>query len=192
MHHRKDDKWRSYCWIVDGNRREARPVGRKLVDVRQLVQVPNDAGSVIRSTHKDAVGHRGSKAGHCLRVPIQSLVGKKQPIHCSSGWLIYQGNSHLLSKNKQPSHSLENWKGYEGGIPKDLIEASLSQIRGWGKSRVQEIIWLTPSCTAAQGPWHTFQTLWQGFVLSHKTSFFFSVHAALSKIYAWKLLFLNI
>jgi len=53
-------------------------MGRKLVYICQLVQVPDDAGSVIGSTHKDAVGHRCSKAGHCLSVPIQSLVEKKQ------------------------------------------------------------------------------------------------------------------
>lgn len=64
-------------------------MGRKLVYVRQPVQVPNDAGSVIGSTHKDAVGHRCSKAGHCLSVAIQSLAGKKQPINDSRGWLIY-------------------------------------------------------------------------------------------------------
>lgn len=58
-------------------------MGRKLGYVRQLVQVPNDAGSVIRSTHDYAVGHRRSKAGHCLRVPIQSLVGKKVTKHNS-------------------------------------------------------------------------------------------------------------
>lgn len=64
-------------------------MGRKLVYVRQPVQVPNDAGSVLGSTHKDAVGHRCSKAGHCPSVAIQSLVGKKQPINHSGLWLFY-------------------------------------------------------------------------------------------------------
>lgn len=64
-------------------------MGRKLVYERQLVQVPDDAGSVIRSTHKDAVSYRGSKAGHCLSMSIQSLVGKNQPINHSRWWVIY-------------------------------------------------------------------------------------------------------
>lgn len=89
MHQKKDDKWRSYCWIVDGNRTEAFLVGRKLVYARQPVQVPDDARSVIRPTHKDAVAYRCSKAGHCLSVSIQSLVGKNQPINHSRRGLIY-------------------------------------------------------------------------------------------------------
>lgn len=83
-------------------------MGRKLVYARQPVQVPDDARSVIGPTHEDAVAYRCSKAGHCLSVSIQSLVGKNQPINHSRWWLIYRGMPHLLSKNKQPSHSLQN------------------------------------------------------------------------------------
>lgn len=64
-------------------------MGRKLVYERQLIQVPDDAAPVIGSTHKDAVGYRGSKAGHCLSVSIQSLARKTQPINHSRWWVIY-------------------------------------------------------------------------------------------------------
>lgn len=53
-------------------------MGRKLGDACQLVQVPDDAGSVSGSAHNDAEGCGGSQAGHGLRVPIQRLGGTRQ------------------------------------------------------------------------------------------------------------------
>lgn len=63
-------------------------MGRKLGDVCQMVQVPDDAGSVSRSTHKDAVGCGGSQAGHRLCMPIQGLGNKASEDHNKRETLI--------------------------------------------------------------------------------------------------------
>lgn len=56
-------------------------MGRKLDKGCQLVQVPDDAGSVSGSTHQDTVGCGGGQAGDRLCVPVQRLGNEASKDH---------------------------------------------------------------------------------------------------------------
>lgn len=59
--------------VADGDGRDALPVCRQAGYVSEVVQVPQDAGTVLGAAHQEAEGDRGRQASDSLCVSVQGL-----------------------------------------------------------------------------------------------------------------------